>query len=74
MQHDIVLKKLNFDLLSLRVSGGGGSAGKIFVTIALFCDFNKVDMQHAQVLKRLTLTHLQGVSVGKIFATMLLHS
>ena len=37
MQHDHVLKKLNFDLLtpSPRVVGGGGSAGKILAIILL---------------------------------------
>ena len=39
MQHDIVLKKLNFDLLTLspRVvgEGGGGSAGKTFANMLL---------------------------------------
>ena len=37
MQHDIVLKKLNFDLLIPRVSGGGGggSAGKKIATMLL---------------------------------------
>ena len=35
MQHDIVLEKLNFDLLTPRVSGGGGSAVKIFATMLL---------------------------------------
>ena len=37
MLHDIVLKKLNFDLLTPRVKGGGGggSAGKIFGTLLL---------------------------------------
>ena len=34
MQLDIVLKKLNFDLLTTRVRGGG-SAGKIFAPILL---------------------------------------
>ena len=34
MQHDIVLKKLDFDLLTPR-SEGGGSTGKIFATILL---------------------------------------
>ena len=42
MQHDIVRKKLHFDLLTPRVGvggggggGGWGSAGKIFATILL---------------------------------------
>ena len=33
MQPNIALKKLNLDLLTPRVRGGGGSAGKIFVTM-----------------------------------------
>ena len=41
MQHDLVLKKLNCDLLTPRVGGGGGggvggSAGKIFATMLLY--------------------------------------
>ena len=35
MQHDIVMKKLYFDLLTPRMRGEGGSAGKIFATILL---------------------------------------
>ena len=37
MQHDHVLKKLNFDLLAPRVRGGGGGgyAGEIFATMLL---------------------------------------
>ena len=35
MQHKIVLKKLNFNLLTPRVMGGGGGAGKIFATMLL---------------------------------------
>ena len=35
MQHEIVLKKLNFDFLTPRVGGGGGSAVKIFGTMLL---------------------------------------
>ena len=27
MQHDFVLKRLNFDLLTIRVRGGGGGGG-----------------------------------------------
>ena len=33
MQYDHVLKKLNFNLLTPRVGGGGGSAGIIFATM-----------------------------------------
>ena len=35
MQHEIVLKKLNFDLLTPRVGWGVGVAGKIFATMLL---------------------------------------
>ena len=36
MQHDIVLKKVNFDLVIPRVRGGGvGSAGKKFASMLL---------------------------------------
>ena len=34
MQHDNVLKKLNFDLLTL--GGGGGSAGKIIAAMLIY--------------------------------------
>ena len=56
MQHDHVLKKLNFDLLtpSTRfVCGcGGGIACKIFATILLHSVIPiKFDMQHKRVLK-----------------------
>ena len=42
MQHYIVLKMLKLDLLTPRVRGGGGSAGKIFATMLLhfICEFN----------------------------------
>ena len=58
MQHDHVLKKLNFDLLtSSRRSGrwgGGGVCGKnICYHVAVFCDSNKFDMQHDHLLKKL---------------------
>ena len=37
VQHDIDLKKFNFDLLTPRVrGGGGGSAGEIFSTMLLY--------------------------------------
>ena len=37
MQHDIDLKKFNFDLLTPGVrGGGGGSAGEIFSTMLLY--------------------------------------
>ena len=46
MQYDHVLKKLNFNLLTPRVGGGGGSAGIIFATMlhvsALVNPFNLI--------------------------------
>ena len=55
MQQDIVLKKLNFDLLTPRVSlcvGGEGSARQIICYhVATFRDSNKFDIQHEHVLK-----------------------
>ena len=57
MQHDHVLKKLDFDLLTHRVGVRGeglGSAGKIFATVCCcICDSLKFDMQHDQILKKL---------------------
>ena len=56
MQHDIDLKKFNFDLLTPRVRGeGGGVCGRnIFYHVAIFPDSN--DKQHDHVLKKLNLT------------------
>ena len=86
MQHDNVLKKLNFDLLTLsQGKGGGGSAGKMFATMLLLfvIPFNFI-MQHNHVLKKLNFDLLTpspgagrgmvGGSAYKMFATMLLHS
>ena len=76
MQHDIVLKKLNFDLLIPRVRGGMGA--NICYHVATFREFNKFDMQHDHVLKKLIFYLLTpsprvvgggGGSVGKMFAT-----
>ena len=39
MKHDHVLKKLNFNLLTPRVGGRGGAAGKVFVTILVHSQF-----------------------------------
>ena len=50
MQHDHVLKKLNFELLTPRVGWEGGSDGKIFATIGYILKFN---IQHGYVLKKL---------------------
>ena len=49
MQHDHVLKKLNFDILTPRVEGGGGgggSADKIFATMLLHSSFHLIHMQY----------------------------
>ena len=35
MQHDHVLKKLNFELFTPTTGWGGGSVGKIFATMLL---------------------------------------
>ena len=51
MQHDIILKKLNFDLLTPRVSWVCGQ--NICFHVATFRHSNKFDMQHDHVLKRL---------------------
>ena len=51
MRHDIVLKKLNFDLLTPRVRGVCGQ--NICFHVATFRDSNTFDMQHGHVLKKL---------------------
>ena len=53
MQHDIDLKKFNFDLLTPSVRGGVCKRN-IFYHVALFPDSN--DKQHDHVLKKLNLT------------------
>ena len=78
MQHNVVLKKLNFDLLTPRVRGGGVCSQNISYHIATFCDSNKFDMQDDHVLKKLNFDLLTSRvrgrrSASKIFATMLLH-
>ena len=55
MQHDHVLKKLNFELLtpSPRVEGGGGVCGQnICHHVAAFRDSLYFDMQHDYALKQ----------------------
>ena len=61
MQHDNVLKTLNFDLTS-RVDGGGAVDKKLLPC----CSSEKMNFD--------LLTPRVGRSVGKIFATILLHS
>ena len=57
MQHDRVLKKLNFDLMT-RTLGSGGGVGrglraKYFLSCCCIRDALKFDMQHDHVLKKL---------------------
>ena len=78
MQHDILRKKLNFDILTPRV--GRGTTGKRFATMLMHFLYSiKFYMQHDHVLntlnfKLLTTSSGPGVSAGITFATMLLHS
>ena len=84
MQHDIVLKKLIFDLLTPRVRGGGVCGQNICYHVPTFRDHIKFYIRHDHGLKKSNfdlLFHFQrriggiGVgSAGRIFATMLLHS
>ena len=50
MQHVHVLTKLNFDLLTSRVRGGG-LRENVCIHVAAFRYSNKFDMQHDHVLK-----------------------
>ena len=69
MPHDHVLKKLNFDLLNPFPGGGRGVCGhNICYHVASFPCSEKVEFLPTDPIPRV------GVSVGKIFATMLLHS
>ena len=54
MQHDNVLKKFNFNLLTPRALGG--LRGKYLLPCGCICDSIYVDMQHDHVLKKLILT------------------
>ena len=80
MQHDHVLKKYNFDLLT-KGQVGEGYVGNIFLTMLLYFVIPfKFDMQHDDVRKKLNFDLLTlrsggggGGSAGKIFATMLLY-
>ena len=87
MQNDHVLKKLNYDLLTQSPWGRGGDrgsgvCGKICHHVAAFCGSIYFNMQHDHVLKKLNFDPLTPIprvlgegegSLGKIFATMLLH-
>ena len=85
MQHDHVLKKINFDLLTLTLGmGGGGVFGQnmCYHVAAFMIPFNLICMQHDHLLNKLIfdlLTPSPRVVGGwgsacKIFATMLLNS
>ena len=65
MQYDIVLKKLNYDLLTQRSSGW---VGKIFAIMLLYFVIPFFYMQHDHVLKKLnfdplTIRSRRGVGV-----------
>ena len=78
LQHDYVLKKLNFVLLTLRSgwAGGGGLRAKN-ATMLLYFESIYFDMQYDHVMKKLNFDLLTLRSdggcgaAGKIFATML---
>ena len=85
MQHDYVLKELNYDPTPrVGESGRWGSARKIFATMLPCCCIRtslQFDMQHDHVLKKLPFDPTPRVgggggegSAGKIFATVSLHS
>ena len=61
MQHDLVLKKLNFDVLTPRVRLGRwveGLQAKYLFPCCCICDSFEFDIQHDHVLKKLNLDHL----------------
>ena len=83
MQHDNVLKKFNFNLLTPRALGGGGSAGEIFATIRLHLWFHLSWYATWPCFEKvnfdiLTPPHGSGGgrrgSAGKIYATTFPHS
>ena len=87
MQHDHVLKKLNFYLWPHPQSQGwgGGLRAKYLPPCCCIVDSLKFDKQHDHVLKKLNFDLLtqpqgqggllrEGGSSGKIFATILLQS
>ena len=56
MQHDNVLKKTNFDLLTLSLGSGGGGGGlqaKYLLPCYCISDYLKFDMQRVHVLIKL---------------------
>ena len=80
MQHDHVLKTLNFDLLTpftwLGVGGWGkGSLDKVFATLLLhFVIPFKLICNMTMFFDLLNTSLGSGMSARKIFAAMLLHS
>ena len=74
MQHDHVLKKLNFDPKGLR--GGGGLQAKLSLPCCCIRGSLKFNMRHDHVLKKVDFDPGSGGggSSGKIIAAMLLHS
>ena len=88
MQHDHVLKKLNFDLLTPS-PGSRVSGGKIFATMLLHLWFSLILISNMTMYWKKLIFYLLipstgsgcrcvcgggGWSAGKIFATTLLHS
>ena len=72
MQHDHVLEKFIFDLLTPSPAlgegeGGRRSVGKIFATMLMHSQFSLIEMQHDHILKRLNfdlLTQSPGSEGG----------
>ena len=66
MQHDHVLKKLNFDLLTTSLgSGVGGLRAKYLLPCCCIRDSLYFDMQHDHVLKKLNFDLLTP-SLGSV--------
>ena len=61
MQRDHVLKKINFDLLTTRVSGWGVCGQNICYHVAAFRDYNIFNIQHDHVLKKLNFDFLTPI-------------
>ena len=82
MQHNIVLKKLNFDLLDIIVRGvGWGSAGKLFGTMLLhfmilfnlICNMTLFQKSFNFYILTPSIGSRGGRPAIKIFTTMLLY-